>query len=307
MSSNINYASINENFPVAGEDNDTQVFRDNFDTIKNSLSAAKTEVSDLIENSANVTTDNSFNDNRITDAVLSRIKEETFNGGVITVANTELDFSNGHYQIYRFNEDSLVELRSLPENNNLGRMTLELIGNGGSVVNQGNFVVGKAYRIIDEGVNATDFELVGAAAGYQLNDVFIASGTGIFDATDLVAGKSYTITTQGSTDFTLVGAADSNPGTVFVATGPGTGSGQATQGEGTASLNQLVTFNVQGGATIYKNATFPDLRQTGVGIPTIAANSIALESSSDPIIIEVWRHSSSKVFMNYVGQFKELV
>ena len=42
--SNINYVSINENFPVAGQDNDTQVFRDNFDTIKTSLRYAKEEL-----------------------------------------------------------------------------------------------------------------------------------------------------------------------------------------------------------------------------------------------------------------------
>ena len=37
MASTINYLGINENFPVAGQDNDTQVFRDNFDTIKQAL------------------------------------------------------------------------------------------------------------------------------------------------------------------------------------------------------------------------------------------------------------------------------
>ena len=45
--SNINYLSINENFPVAGADNDTQTFRDNFDTIKTSLNTAKTEITSL--------------------------------------------------------------------------------------------------------------------------------------------------------------------------------------------------------------------------------------------------------------------
>ena len=47
MTSLINFAAINENFPVAGQDNDTQVFRDNFDTIKTNFSAAKTEIEDL--------------------------------------------------------------------------------------------------------------------------------------------------------------------------------------------------------------------------------------------------------------------
>ena len=47
-------------------------------------------------------------------------------------------------------------------------------------------------------------------------------------ATALEAGKTYTISHVGTTDFTLVGAADNNVGTSFVATGSGTGTGEAT-------------------------------------------------------------------------------
>lgn len=42
-------------------------------------------------------------------------------------------------------------------------------------------------------------------------------------------GEVYTILTTGTTDFTLVGAVDSNPGTSFVATGSGAGTGTATE------------------------------------------------------------------------------
>jgi hypothetical protein len=40
-------------------------------------------------------------------------------------------------------------------------------------------------------------------------------------------GSTYIIVTAGTTNFTLVGAADSTPGTVFTATGVGTGNGTA--------------------------------------------------------------------------------
>lgn len=46
-------------------------------------------------------------------------------------------------------------------------------------------------------------------------------------ATALSAGVEYKILTTGDTDFTLVGAGDSNPGTVFTATGAGLGTGTA--------------------------------------------------------------------------------
>lgn len=47
-------------------------------------------------------------------------------------------------------------------------------------------------------------------------------------AGSFVIGDNYTITTVGTTDFTLVGAASSTVGEVFTATGAGTGTGTAT-------------------------------------------------------------------------------
>jgi surface protein len=46
-------------------------------------------------------------------------------------------------------------------------------------------------------------------------------------ATALVSGQTYRILTTGTTNFTLIGAANSTAGTVFTATGPGTGTGTA--------------------------------------------------------------------------------
>jgi hypothetical protein len=47
MSSNINPFNIDGTYPVAGQDNDSQGFRDNFTNIRNNLSFAKTELEDL--------------------------------------------------------------------------------------------------------------------------------------------------------------------------------------------------------------------------------------------------------------------
>jgi hypothetical protein len=54
----------------------------------------------------------------------------------------------------------------------------------------------------------------------------IAAGTTV-PAGSFVVGITYVIKTTGTTDFTLIGAADSNPGTIFTATGAGTGTGDA--------------------------------------------------------------------------------
>jgi len=47
MSSNINATNINGAYPIAGQDNDSQGFRDNFTNIRNNLIAAKTEIEEL--------------------------------------------------------------------------------------------------------------------------------------------------------------------------------------------------------------------------------------------------------------------
>ena len=54
------------------------------------------------------------------------------------------------------------------------------------------------------------------------------NGTYVIDAGYFVVGQTYTIVSTGTTDFTAVGAADSTPGTVFVATGIGSGTGTAS-------------------------------------------------------------------------------
>ena len=63
--------------------------------------------------------------------------------------------------------------------------------------------------------------------GWQdIADPLDASNT-IYAATSLAEDATYIINNPGTTDFTLIGAPDNNPGTEFTATGPGTGTGDA--------------------------------------------------------------------------------
>ena len=52
MASNISTANIDTTFPVAGQDNDSQGFRDNFNATKNNFTEAKTEIEALQTNKA---------------------------------------------------------------------------------------------------------------------------------------------------------------------------------------------------------------------------------------------------------------
>ena len=66
MTSQINFGAINASYPVAGQDNNSQGFRDNFTTIKANFVAAKTEIESIQTNGAVKNADNNFLGNTIT-------------------------------------------------------------------------------------------------------------------------------------------------------------------------------------------------------------------------------------------------
>lgn len=85
MASSISTTNLNENFPVAGIDNDSQGFRDNFNVIKAGLDTASTEISDLQGNVARVDADNDFDNNQIQNAELlavSNTRSTSYSTGV---------------------------------------------------------------------------------------------------------------------------------------------------------------------------------------------------------------------------------
>ena len=132
--SDINYLSINENFPLPGQDNDTQVFRDNFDTIKQSLRIAGEEVTDLQDNAALTDVDNDFNNITIQRAVLQNTTEKKLVGGVIQNLTHTIDYENGNYQVFRFNQNTTISFQNLPNSNTIpesvGKITIEIYSDG---------------------------------------------------------------------------------------------------------------------------------------------------------------------------------
>jgi hypothetical protein len=141
VTSNINYLSINENFPVAGQDNDTQVFRDNFDTIKTSLRVAKEEITTLQSDSASLVVDNDFNLKLIQRAVFQNNRMKKFlveNGEPITVSPITIDYENGNYQIFKVGADVSFDFLNFPgdpvlaevSSDTVGKVTIELYGDG---------------------------------------------------------------------------------------------------------------------------------------------------------------------------------
>ena len=110
MASNINYVNVDESFPVAGQDNDSQGFRDNFATIKSSLASAKTEISDLQEDSAKLNVNNNFNATEISNAKLRNTPYVYFNKNINEDTTHELLITDGHYQQLNINGTANIDL-----------------------------------------------------------------------------------------------------------------------------------------------------------------------------------------------------
>jgi len=103
MSSNINPNNIDGTYPVAGQDNNSQGFRDNFTNTKTNFQYAETEITDLQNNAilksalAGTTLDNNMGGSSVTDGViadfgLTRIALGTLSGSV------PVNYASGHFQ-----------------------------------------------------------------------------------------------------------------------------------------------------------------------------------------------------------------
>ena len=57
--------AIDQTYPVAGQDNDSQGFRDNFSNIKTSLTKVKAVLDALDTNTAKLNVSNAFNGNQL--------------------------------------------------------------------------------------------------------------------------------------------------------------------------------------------------------------------------------------------------
>lgn len=138
------------------------------------------------------------------------------NGGVTFNPNTNLVKTSGGYVAQSINYLPVI---TTPSTN----QSLKLFANGtGDIQILKLAKFGNSIIVLDEDENGLIFDTnndSGSVIHYNT-----AANTA---AADIQSGVEYQIITAGTTDFTLIGAADSNRGTTFTATGAGTGTGVA--------------------------------------------------------------------------------
>jgi len=272
MASNINPNNIDTTYPVAGQDNDSQGFRDNFTNIKNNFTEAESEIDDLqakvIVKSAltGTTVDNNFSD-----TVLKAAKIEDFSETVVALGTTNgslaLNHASAHYYTVTANGNVELAFSNFPPSGAKGRIQLEItIGDGitltlPSSVSQGTTgIQGLASSIItfaetdtyifeftstDGGATVTMNDLTRPRNSYD-NPIFLASSENVADAAaiSLTTAASY-FTTAAAETATLAAGTDGQVKTLMMAGDSGdmvvtvTNAGWKASGTGTITFGDI--------------------------------------------------------------------
>jgi len=187
MTSQINYSAIIATYPVAGQDNDSQGFRDNFTAITAGLEVAANEITNL-ETSAVLTqvlgsnpptpVINDLIGSTISNGLYSQFNGVFYNAGVIS-GNTNVNLNNGPIQKFTLSASSVLNFTNWPATGAYGVIRLMLITD-----RSGTYTAN--FSTANSGVikPATGFTIpvsVGVAGKYEIIEAWsVDHGTNVF-------------------------------------------------------------------------------------------------------------------------------
>lgn len=125
MTSAITTSNIDGAFPIAGQDNNSQGFRDNFTNIKTALDTAGSEISTLQTNTAKLNAENDFNSNILRNAEYNEFYGSVYSVSGVTVT-TAVDLTNGPLQIFTFGAGATITFTNWPESGLYAKIKLHL-------------------------------------------------------------------------------------------------------------------------------------------------------------------------------------
>jgi hypothetical protein len=199
--STLNYGAIDESFPIAGQDNDSEGFRGNFAAIKASLATAQTDLSDLQLKA--VLKETLVGDNTVSNDLLgSTIKnglysnfnglvpdegETTFTGSQHTIHFSGVTENSGALQVFKISQNSLItfanwrvepvqftSMRIHLLSNGLNSWTVQFSNSGGTVV------FDQANGIENQTVTLTGYDPGAVDPVHTVVDVWTYDGDTVF-------------------------------------------------------------------------------------------------------------------------------
>lgn len=131
MTSAINPNNIDGSYPVAGQDNNSQGFRDNFTNIKVNFQDAADEITDLqnkVVLKAALT--GTTLDNNMNDALLYAAKIQDFSASKVSVSGTtgsiSINYASGHYQSISTTGSISLSFTNFPSPGSYGYLKLQI-------------------------------------------------------------------------------------------------------------------------------------------------------------------------------------
>lgn len=134
MTSSINSNNINGAFPVAGADNNSQGFRDNFTNIATNFQYAAQEITDLqnkvivntqLTGGANLVVQNNMLNSPLTNALVADFAYTTVSLGTVSGAFT-VNYASGHFQTVTLGGSATLGFSNWPIAGQLGKVTLQV-------------------------------------------------------------------------------------------------------------------------------------------------------------------------------------
>lgn len=260
MTSAINPNNIDGSYPVAGQDNNSQGFRDNFTNIKVNFQYAEDEINDLqskviLKSALTGTT----LDNNMNDALLYAAKIQDFSASRVGISATSgaiaVNYASGHYQSISTTGSITLSFSNFPPNNQYGYIKLQI-----NITNIAHTVT------LPAAVSLGTVGLQGYSAG---TITFGATGTYEFAFGTYDGGTTITIfdLNRALTNFT---AADLQIDDL-TATGTASVTGNITGGNLNTAGQVVATGNITGGninsaglASITGNVIGGNLRTAGL-------------------------------------------
>lgn len=133
MASSIISTTIDETFPVAGQDNDSQGFRDNFTIIKDNFAFAKSEIETLQDTTAKLNADNNFNNNTQSQVNLKQYTVQLSEAN--SAVNVDYTFANGQFVSFQAQGNLTLNITGWPTVDQYAEIVFALVGNGSAAHN----------------------------------------------------------------------------------------------------------------------------------------------------------------------------
>ena len=212
MASNINPNNIDTAYPIAGQDNDSQGFRDNFTNIKTNFEYAETEIDDLqskvlLKSALTGTTlDNDLNGALLENAKLQGTRYTKVDTAT-TTGNVAIDFSAGSYQkIGTLTGNASLQFSNIPSAGNYAEWTVELTQGVTqytltmpSAVSVGNTAIrGENNNVITydrAGTYALKFRTSDGGSTIGVEDLYEPTDPLLLSSEDLASGAAISLTT----------------------------------------------------------------------------------------------------------------